>query len=57
MDKKFRGDKDLEIIIEQKDNEILTLNNIINLKQEKIDALRKQINRLEKEAKEILLFP
>tara|TARA_R100001510_G_C7441780_1_gene70681 strand:+ start:16 stop:189 length:174 start_codon:yes stop_codon:yes gene_type:complete len=57
MDKKFRGDKDLEIIIEQKDNEILTLNNIINLKQEKIDALRKQINRLEKEAKEMLLFP
>tara|TARA_Y100000361_G_scaffold96579_1_gene86542 strand:+ start:460 stop:633 length:174 start_codon:yes stop_codon:yes gene_type:complete len=57
MDKKFRGDKDLEIIIEQKDNEILTLNNIINLKQEKIDALRKQINRLEKDAKEMLLFP
>jgi polyhydroxyalkanoate synthesis regulator phasin len=57
MDKKFRGDKDLEIIIEQKDNEILTLNNIINLKQEKIDALRKQINKLEKEAKEMLLFP
>ena len=57
MHKKFRGDKDLEIIIEQKDNEILTLNNIINLKQEKIDALRKQINRLEKEAKEMLLFP
>ena len=57
MDKKFRGDKDLEIIIEQKVNEILTLNNIINLKQEKIDALRKQINRLEKEAKEMLLFP
>ena len=57
MDKKFRGDLDLEIVIEQKENEIITLNNIIQQKNKTIDQLEKEIEKLKEEAKEMLLYP
>jgi len=47
MDNKFRGDKDLEWIIESQQNNILILENKLNEAREEIDRLKKQITLLQ----------
>jgi len=47
MDKKFRGDRDLEWIIESQQNNILILENKLNEAREEIDRLKKQIALLQ----------
>ena len=47
MDNKFRGDRDLEWIIESQQNNILILENKLNEAREEIDRLKKQITLLQ----------
>ena len=47
MDKKFRGDKDLEWIIESQQNNILILEKQLEESREEIDRLKKQITLLQ----------
>jgi len=47
MDKKFRGDKDLEWIIESQQNNILILEKQLEEAREEIDRLKKQIALLQ----------
>lgn len=47
MDRKFRGDKDLEVIIEAQQNNILILERLLKEKEEEIDMLKKQISLLQ----------
>jgi len=47
MDKKFRGDKDLEWIIESQQNNILILEKQLEESKEEIDRLKKQIALLQ----------
>jgi polyhydroxyalkanoate synthesis regulator phasin len=47
MDKKFRGDKDLEWIIESQQNNILILEKQLEESREEIDRLKKQIALLQ----------
>ena len=47
MDKKFRGDKDLEWIIESQQNNILILEKQLEEAREEIDRLKKQITLLQ----------
>ena len=47
MDKKFRGDKDLEWIIESQQNNILILEKQLEEAREEIDRLKKQIKLLQ----------
>ena len=47
MDKKFRGDKDLEWIIESQQNNILILEKQLDEAREEIDRLKKQITLLQ----------
>ena len=47
MDNKFRGDKDLEWIIESQQNNILILEKQLEESKEEIDRLKKQITLLQ----------
>ena len=47
MDNKFRGDKDLEWIIESQQNNILILEKQLQESKEEIDRLKKQIALLQ----------
>ena len=47
MDKKFRGDRDLEWIIESQQNNILILEKQLEEAKEEIDRLKKQIALLQ----------
>jgi len=47
MDNKFRGDKDLEWIIESQQNNILILEKQLDEAREEIDRLKKQITLLQ----------
>ena len=47
MDKKFRGDKDLEWIIESQQNNITVLERHLTEAKEEIDRLKKQIKLLQ----------
>lgn len=47
MDKKFRGDRDLEWIIESQQNNITVLERHLEEAKEKIDRLQKQIKLLQ----------
>jgi len=47
MDKKFRGDKDLEWIIESQQNNIMILEKHLTEANEEIDRLKKQIKLLQ----------
>jgi len=47
MDKKFRGDKDLEWIIESQQNNITVLERHLTEANEEIDRLKKQIKLLQ----------
>ena len=47
MDNKFRGDKDLEWIIESQQNNILILEKHLKEANEEIDRLKKQIKLLQ----------
>jgi polyhydroxyalkanoate synthesis regulator phasin len=47
MDNKFRGDKDLEWIIESQQNNILILEKQLEESKEEIDRLKKQIKLLQ----------
>jgi predicted RNase H-like nuclease (RuvC/YqgF family) len=47
MDRKFRGDKDLEVIIEAQQNNILILERLLKESNEEIDMLKKQISLLQ----------
>lgn len=47
MDNKFRGDKDLEWIIESQQNNILILEKQLEESREEIDRLKKQIALLQ----------
>ena len=47
MDNKFRGDKDLEWIIESQQNNILILEKKLEESKEEIDRLKKQIALLQ----------
>lgn len=47
MDKKFRGDKDLEWIIESQQNNIMILEKHLTEANEEIDRLKKQIALLQ----------
>jgi polyhydroxyalkanoate synthesis regulator phasin len=47
MDNKFRGDKDLEWIIESQQNNILILEKQLEESKEEIDRLKKQIALLQ----------
>ena len=47
MDNKFRGDKDLEWIIESQQNNILILEKQLEESREEIDRLKKQITLLQ----------
>ena len=47
MDKKFRGDRDLEWIIESQQNNILILEKQLDEAREEIDRLKKQITLLQ----------
>ncbi len=47
MDNKFRGDKDLEWIIESQQNNILILEKQLEEAREEIDRLKKQITLLQ----------
>ena len=47
MDKKFRGDKDLEWIIESQQNNIVILEKQLDEAREEIDRLKKQIALLQ----------
>ena len=47
MDKKFRGDRDLEWIIESQQNNILILEKQLEESKEEIDRLKKQIALLQ----------
>jgi len=47
MDNKFRGDKDLEWIIESQQNNILILEKQLEEAREEIDRLKKQIKLLQ----------
>lgn len=47
MDKKFRGDKDLEWIIESQQNNIMLLEKHLTEANEEIDRLKKQIKLLQ----------
>ena len=47
MDNKFRGDKDLEWIIESQQNNILILEKQLDEAKEEIDRLKKQITLLQ----------
>ena len=47
MDKKFRGDRDLEWIIESQQNNITILERHLTEAKEEIDRLKKQIKLLQ----------
>jgi peptidoglycan hydrolase CwlO-like protein len=47
MDKKFRGDRDLEWIIESQQNNITILERHLEEAKEEIDRLKKQIKLLQ----------
>ena len=47
MDKKFRGDRDLEWIIESQQNNIVILEKQLEEAREEIDRLKKQITLLQ----------
>ncbi len=47
MDNKFRGDKDLEWIIESQQNNIMILEKHLTEANEEIDRLKKQIKLLQ----------
>ena len=47
MDNKFRGDKDLEWIIESQQNNIMLLEKHLTEANEEIDRLKKQIKLLQ----------
>jgi len=47
MDKKFRGDRDLEWIIESQQNNITVLERHLTEAKEEIDRLKKQIKLLQ----------
>ena len=47
MDNEFRGDKDLEVIIEAQQNNILILERLLKESNEEIDMLKKQISLLQ----------
>ena len=47
MDKKFRGDRDLEWIIESQQNNITILERHLEEAREEIDRLKKQIKLLQ----------
>jgi peptidoglycan hydrolase CwlO-like protein len=47
MDKKFRGDRDLEWIIESQQNNITVLERHLEEAKEEIDRLKKQIKLLQ----------
>jgi len=47
MDKKFRGDRDLEWIIESQQNNITILERHLQEAKEEIDRLKKQIKLLQ----------
>lgn len=47
MDKKFRGDRDLEWIIESQQNNITILERHLEEAKEEIDKLKKQIKLLQ----------
>jgi peptidoglycan hydrolase CwlO-like protein len=47
MDNKFRGDRDLEWIIESQQNNILILEKQLDGAREEIDRLKKQIKLLQ----------
>ena len=47
MDNKFRGDRDLEWIIESQQNNILILEKQLEEAREEIDRLKKQITLLQ----------
>jgi peptidoglycan hydrolase CwlO-like protein len=47
MDKKFRGDRDLEWIIESQQNNITILEKHLEEAKEEIDRLKKQIKLLQ----------
>lgn len=47
MDNKFRGDRDLEWIIESQQNNILILEKQLDEAREEIDRLKKQITLLQ----------
>jgi len=47
MDKKFRGDRDLEWIIESQQNNIVILEKQLDEAREEIDRLKKQITLLQ----------
>lgn len=47
MDKKFRGDRDLEWIIESQQNNIMILEKHLTEANEEIDRLKKQIKLLQ----------
>ena len=47
MDNKFRGDRDLEWIIESQQNNILILEKQLEEAKEEIDRLKKQITLLQ----------
>lgn len=47
MDKKFRGNNDLEVIIEAQQNNIIILERHLQKAKEEIDRLKKQITLLQ----------